>query len=123
MYIHTQLYPCIMASTSFEFLLAHINFYAIFAILLMLLLPSGLIGCSRKKVDRFLITDYQQMDYDPLLLPWFLYTPFFIKNAVVEDSPFTRVDATDGIRKNVLMIVVDDLSAEVLRSFNKVIGK
>ena len=113
-----------MASTSFQFLLAHTNFYAVFAILLMLLLPSGLIGCSRKKVDRALITDHQQIDYDPFLLPWFLYTPFFIiKNAVVEDSPFTRVDATDGIRKNVLMIVVDDLSAEVLRSFNKVIGQ
>ena len=113
-----------MASTSFQFLLANANFYAVFAILLMLLLPSGLIGCSRKKVDRFLITDHQQIDYDPFLLPWFLYTPFFIiKNDVVEDSPFTRVDATDGIRKNVLMIVVDDLSAEVLRSFNKVIYK
>ena len=78
LYIHTQLYTCIMASTSFEFLLAHINFYAIFAILLMLLLPSGLIGCSRKKVDRFLITDLQQIDYGPFLLPWFLYAPFLL---------------------------------------------
>ena len=78
-YIHTQLYPCIMASRSFQFLLAHRNFYAVFAILLMLLLPSGVIGCSRKKVARFLITDHQQIDYDPFLFTWFLYTPFFNK--------------------------------------------
>ena len=113
-----------MASTPFQSLLSHKICYAVFAIFLMLLLPSGLIGCSRKKVDRFLITDLQQIDYGPFLLPWFLYAPFLIiKDDVVEDSPFTRVDATNGIRKNVLMIVVDDLSAEVLRSFNKVIGK
>ena len=54
----------------------------------------------------------------------FIHTFFKLKqNAVIEDFPFTQVDATDDMRKNVLMIVVDDLSAEVLRSFNKVIYK
>ena len=111
-----------MASTSFQFLLAHKN-YAVFAILLMLLLPTGLIGCSRKKVYKFLFTDHQRLRLIPVTLV-FIHTFFQLKkDDIVEDFPFTRVDATDGIRKNVLMIVVDDLSAEVLRSFNKVIFK
>ena len=112
-----------MASTSFQFLLAHKICYAVFVILFMLLLPSGLIGCSRKQVYKFLITDHQQIMIDTCYLCLYTYIFQIKKKAVIEDFPFTRVDATDSIRKNVLMIVVDDLSAEVLRSFNKVIYK
>ena len=62
-----------MASTAFQILLAHKICYAVFVILFMLLLPSGLIGCSRKQVYKFLITDHQQIMIDTCYLCLYTY--------------------------------------------------